>query len=439
MQGFPKGFLFGTATAAYQVEGSVDADGKSESNWDHFTHQPGKVKDGLTGDVACDSYNRWQEDIRLMEWLGVNAYRFSVCWSRILPQGKGRVNERGLDFYSRFVDALLARGITPFMTLWHGDHPQVLEAAGGWTNRDMIHRYADYASVMFDRLGDRVKNWITLNEPNCFLYQGYGDGRCPPGETEWKKAYQAIHNALVGHGEAVRRLRTVRPDGRIGITMSCQLWTPATDDPRDLRAAELADLQNNLWLLDPIHGKGYPDVYREYLGELAPQVHDGDMAAMAEPTDFLAVNYYSNMKVKAGTLVPDRSGVVKDVVTVEELRDAGAFRQGLERLNRRYGPRVFYVTENGLYLRNDAPGPDGVCHDRERVAYLQAHTAALHDAIKAGLDVRGYFVWTLMDNFEWSMGFSVRFGLFYTDLATLQRTPKDSAAWYRDFLAGRHG
>lgn len=436
MKDFPDGFLWGTATAAFQIEGSPAADGKSESNWDRFSHTPGKIKDGTTADVSCDHYRRWREDLKLMEWLGVNAYRFSVAWSRILPQGGGRVNPAGLDFYARLIDELLRRNITPLVTIWHGDHPQVLEDAGGWPHRDMIERYADYAAVLFDRLGDRVRHWITLNEPNCFLYQGYGDVCCPPGARDWKLAYQAVHNALVAHGAAVRRFREGGGKGQIGITLSSQLWTPASESAADRRAAELADLQNNLWLLDPLHGQGYPPAYAEYLGDLAPEVRAGDLEAMAAPTDFLGVNYYQNMAVRAGTLKPARhEGKQTDVVVARQINDPAAFTQGLVRLRQRYGPRVFYVTENGLY-QADRLAEDGTCSDAERVAYLAGHIPALREAMRAGVDVRGYCVWSLLDNFEWSAGYTARYGLFYTDYATQRRIPKTSAGWYRAWLAG---
>ena len=432
---FPKGFLWGTATAAYQIEGAVDADGKSESNWDRFSHTPGKIKDGTTGDEACDHYHRWRSDIDLMKWLGLNAYRFSVSWPRILPEGKGRVNEKGVGFYSRLVDTLLANGITPLVTVWHGDHPQVLDEAGGWTNRAMIDLYADYAEVLFRRLGDRVTNWITLNEPNCFPYQGFGDGRCPPGLTDYKLAYQAIHNALVAHGRAVERLRSARPEDRIGISMSCQWWSPASDDPRDVRAAQLSDLRNDLWLLDALHLGQYPREYADYIGDLAPDVHDGDMKVISAPCDFLGVNYYENMIMRAGTLKHNTGGRFEDVVVQEQRHDPQALLKVLRRIYDRYGRRTIYITENGVILP-DTLDSDGTCHDPERLEYLKGHTAAVKGAVASGIDLRGYFVWTLMDNFEWSAGHAARFGLFFTDYAAQKRVPKDSAKWYRDFLDG---
>ncbi|MCE9616000.1 MAG: beta-glucosidase [Lentisphaerae bacterium] len=434
MQSKSPRFLWGTATAAFQIEGAPAADGKRESNWDRFSHTPGKITDGHTADVTCDHYHRWHEDLKLMEWLGVNAYRFSICWSRVLPRGKGRVNQAGLDFYQHLIDGLLDRGITPLVTIWHGDHPQELESAGGWLNRDMIAHYADYAGVLFERLGDRVRHWITLNEPNCFLYQGYGDGLCPPGHTDWKLAYQAVHHALVGHGEAVRRFRDMRMPGDIGITMSCMQWSPATDSAKDQRAAELADHQNNLWLLDPLHGRGYPELYRTFLGELAPAVRDGDQDVIASPTDFLGVNYYQNMHVAAGTLQPDRAGPIQAYTTVHKENSPAAFLAGLKRLNQRYGPRTFIVTENGLYKKDETLAEDGTCDDHDRVDYLRTHVAALQDAIASGVDIRGYCIWSLMDNFEWSAGFTARYGLFFTDYPTQKRVAKSSARWYRDFL-----
>jgi beta-glucosidase len=431
---FSPDFLWGTATAAYQIEGAIAEDGKGESNWDRFCREPGAIVDGTRGDIACDHYHRWREDVKHMEWLGVNAYRFSICWSRIHPDGRSRVNRAGLDFYARLIDTLLERGITPLVTLWHGEHPQALDDKGGWAHRDMIARYADYASVLFENLGDRVRNWITLNEPNCFLYQGFGEGKCPPGVKDWKQAYQAVHHALVGHGEAVQRLRALRNGARVGITMSCMQWSPASEAPEDVRAAELADLQNNRWLLDPLHGKGYPATYVEYLGDLVPEVRDGDLETMAVATDFLGVNYYQDLRVRAGTMTPERSGKAKDVVIVQKLNDAGAFRRGLERLNRLYGPRTFIVTENGLWKTNEELDAAGRCDDQDRVAYLRSHVAALREAVAAGVDVRGYCIWTLMDNFEWSAGHTYRYGLYYTDYPTQARIPKSSAQWYRQFL-----
>jgi beta-glucosidase len=246
-----------------------------------------------------------------------------------------------------------------------------------------------------------------------------------------------VHNALVAHGEGVRRLREIRPDAKIGITMSCMMWSPATNKPEDICAAELADLQHNLWLLDPLHGKGYPKAFVEYLGDLAPDSCDGDLQTMATPTDYLAVNYYKDMQVRAGTLKPTRSGKNDDYIVAEQRNDANAFRRGLERLNQRYGPRVFVVTENGLQKKGETPDADGLCHDADRVEYLRTHIAALNEAIRAGIDVRGYFVWTVMDNFEWSAGHHARYGLFYTDYPTQRRIPKDSAKWYCEFLHGK--
>jgi len=434
---FPEGFLWGAATAAYQIEGSVSADGKSESNWDRFSHTPGKIKDGTTGDEACDHYRQWRGDIDLMKWLGLTAYRFSISWPRILPEGKGRVNEKGLDFYSRLTDALLENGITPLVTVWHGDHPRLLDEMGGWTNRTMIDLYADYAQVLFRRLGDRVRHWITLNEPNCFLYQGFGDGRCPPGLNDYRLAYQAIHNALVGHGKAVERLRAARPENRIGITMSCQWWSPASDSERDGKAARIADLRNDLWLLDAVHLGRYPQEYVEYIGDLAPEVRPGDMEAMSAPCDFLGVNYYSHMVMRAGTLVHDRGGALTDSVTAEQRNDPSGLVRVLRRIYERYGPRPIFITENGIHLREELDA-NGECHDGVRVEYLKGHTRVLAGIVAEGIDLRAYCVWSLMDNFEWSAGHTARFGLFYTDYATQRRIPKDSAKWYRDFIRAAH-
>lgn len=432
---FPPDFLWGAATAAFQIEGAVAEDGKGPSIWDTFSHLPGKIRDGATADIACDHYHRWQTDLNLLTELGVNAYRFSVSWSRVLPSGKGKLNPSGLDFYNRLVDGLLARGITPLLTLWHADHPQALEDAGGWANRDMIDWFADYAALLFDRLEDRVQHWITLNEPNCFLYQGLGTGSIAPGIADWKICYQAIHNALVAHGQAVQRFRASGHSGQIGITMSVDLWKPASDSIEDQRAAALADTQNNFWLLDPLFGRPYPQDFLAGLGDLAPQILPGDAQTIAEKYDFLGVNYYWKNVVRAGQ--PGLGQAAKSEYTAAggEIYPAGLV-EVLQMLHSRYAHPAIYITENGLYEHN-LPPVDGLCDDPQRVQFLKDHLAALEVAIQAGVDVRGYFFWSLMDNFEWSQGYHPRMGLYYVDFATLQRTPKRSSLWYRNFLSDR--
>jgi beta-glucosidase len=427
-----EGFLWGVATAAYQIEGAVAEDGKGPSIWDVFSHLPGKIRDGSNADVACDHYHRWRSDLSLLTELGVNAYRFSVSWPRILPKGKGPVNPKGLDFYSRLVDGLLERGITPMVTLWHADQPQALEEQGGWANPGMVGWFADYAALLFERLGDRVRYWVTLNEPNCFLYQGLGTGGIAPGISDWKQCYQGIHYALMAHGEAVRRFRQSGRPGEIGITMSVDLWKPGSDAPEDAAAAEYADTQNNWWLLDPLLRGQYPARFLQNLREHAPDIAPGDCESMAEPCDFLGVNYYWRNIVRAGEQSLGQAAK-SDYTSMGGIVDPQGLVEVLKSIDRRYGPQVIYITENGLYEDNPPP-LDGLCDDPNRVAFLKDHTKALADALQAGIDVRGYFFWSLMDNFEWSEGYRPRLGLYYTDYATQQRVPKRSALWYRDFL-----
>ena len=429
---FPKDFLWGVATAAYQIEGAAREDGKGPSLWDIFSHIHGKIRDGSSGDIACDHYHRWQSDFILLTELGVNAYRFSVSWPRVLPEGKGQVNLKGLDFYSRLVDGLLERGITPMVTLWHADHPQALEECGGWVNRGMVDWFADYAALLFDHLGDRVQHWITLNEPNCFLYQGLGTGGIAPGISDWQQCYQGIHHALLAHGEAVRRFRQSGRPGGIGITMSVDLWKPASEDLQDVTAAEYADVQNNWWLLDPLFKGRYPVAFLQNLQENAPRIAPGDCESMAESCDYLGVNYYWKNIVRAGE---QRLGQAakSEYTSTGGVVDAQGLVEVLDNLYRRYGRQVIYITENGLY-ENNPPPVDGLCDDPNRVAFLKAHTSALAEAIQRGIDVRGYFFWSLLDNFEWSEGYRPRLGLYYTDYVSQQRVPKRSALWYRDFL-----
>jgi beta-glucosidase len=429
---FPENFLWGVATAAFQIEGAADADGKGPSLWDVFCHLPGKIRDGSTADTACDHYHRWKTDLNLLTELNVNAYRFSISWPRVLPEGKEQVNQTGLDFYDRLIDGILERGIVPMATLWHADHPQALEVKGGWANRDMIGWFADYASLLFDRLGDRVNHWLTLNEPNCFLYQGLGTGGIAPGIADWKLCYQAIHNALVAHGAAVERFRQSGRGGEIGITMSVDLWKPATDSPEDKAAAEYADTQNNWWLLDPLFLRCYPDKFYANLGDNAPLVHPGDFDTMAAPCDYLGINYYWKNIVKAGAQNLGQAAKSEFTAAGGNVYPDGLV-EVLQSIYKRYGKQVIYITENGLYEHNPAP-VDGLCADPNRVTFLKEHTKALSVALESGIDLRGYFVWSLMDNFEWSEGFHPRLGLYYTDYATQQRVPKQSALWYRDFL-----
>lgn len=435
---FPPDFAWGTATAAYQIEGGWDADGKGPSTWDTFVHRPGTVLDGQTGDVAVDHYHRWAEDLDLMAGLGVNAYRFSVAWSRVLPQGTGTVNAAGLDFYDRLVDGMLARGIAPYLTLHHWDLPQTLEDAGGWTSRATAEAFAEYATVMADRLGDRVAAWITLNEPFVLTSFGHSFGVHAPGRTMGLAVWPVVHHLLLAHGLGVQALRAVGVSGLVGITNNLSPVWALTDSAEDRAAAERLDTFYNRQWLDPILLGSQPiDPQVAYPGSPADVVREGDAQIIASPIDMLGVNFYNPQQVKAPgpgnpmgfELVPitgvPRTGFDWPVVP-ESLTDL------LVGLTERYGDALppMYVTENGTSIP-DVVADDGRVHDDFRIAYLDRHIRAVADAMDRGADVRGYFCWSFVDNFEWAEGYHQRFGLVYVDLDTLERIPKDSFAWYR--------
>jgi beta-glucosidase len=438
---FPAGFMWGSATASYQIEGAWQEDGKGESIWDRFAHTPGKVLDGSNGDVACDHYHRWRDDIRLMTSLNLQAYRFSVAWPRVLPNGRGAVNQAGLDFYSRLVDGLLDAGITPFVTLYHWDLPQALQDQGGWPVRATAHAFADYADIVSRALGDRVKHWITHNEPWCASMLSHQLGQHAPGWTRWPAALAAAHHLLLSHGWAVPAIRANSVDSEVGITLNYTVSHPATDSPADMNAARLHDGYSHRWFTDPVFGRHYPadmvDYYTAH--KLLPRgldfVQPGDMDAIAAPTDFLGVNTYTRAVVRAGA-----DGFPVEVYQEGEHTDIGweVYPEGMyELLNRlyfAYGPAKLYVTENGCSY-NDEPDVRGrICDDR-RIAYLRGYFAAAHRAIQNGVPLAGYFVWSLMDNFEWAKGYTQRFGMVWVDYATQKRLPKESALWLKDVIA----
>jgi beta-glucosidase len=446
-QTFPSGFLWGTATASYQIEGGVREGGRGESIWDRFAHTPGRILNGDTGDVAADHYHRYREDVALMSELGLNAYRFSLAWPRLQPNGSGPLSADGLGFYERLVDELLDAGIRPWVTLYHWDLPQALEDAGGWPARDTGLRFADFAVAVHERLGDRVVDWTTLNEPWCSAFLGYASGVHAPGRTEPDAAVAAVHHLLLGHGLAVAAMRSSRPEQRCGITLNLYPVAASSDDPDDADAARRVDGLCNRLFLDPVLRGGYPDDVRADLEPIAGSdfIVDGDAAVIAAPIDFLGVNYYSRHVVRAAR--PDRSGDgarrdpawvgAGDVEKVDTGRpktamgweiDAAGLHETLRRLADEYDAPPLYVTENGAAY-DDKVSPDGKVHDPERVSYLDAHFRAAKQAIDDGVDLRGYFVWTLMDNFEWSFGFDRRFGVVHVDFATQQRTIKDSGRW----------
>jgi beta-glucosidase len=439
---FPAGFTWGAATSAYQIEGAVDADGRGRSIWDTFTHAPGAVADGSTGDVACDHYHRYAEDVDLLAGLGVTAYRFSISWPRVQPAGTGPANPAGLAFYDRLVDALLDRGIDPVATLFHWDLPQALEDAGGWLSRDTATRFADYAGLVADRLGDRVKLWITLNEPFVHMSFGYGVGSHAPGRALLFDAFPVAHHQLLGHGLAVAALRA-RTAAPVAITNNyspVRAFGAAGAGPGDAdlaAAAAFHALQNRLFT-DPLLGRGYP---AELPFDLAV-VRDGDLAAIAAPLDTLGVNYYNPTGVRAPD---DPAGPLPFELVPLTGHPTTSFdwpvvpdglHELLTGLHREYGAALppIQITENGCSY-DDTIGPDGRCHDPDRVAYLDGHLRAVHRAIADGVDVRGYFVWSLLDNFEWAEGFTKRFGLVHVDFDTQRRTQKTSYAWYRDVVA----
>ena len=451
---FPDGFVWGAATASYQIEGAVAEGGRQPSIWDTFAHTPGKVDNGDTGDVADDHYHRYQEDVGLLADLGATHYRFSLAWPRLQPEGRGPLNPAGVDFYERLVDAMLARGVRPWVTLYHWDLPQALEDAGGWPARDTASRFAEYAGLAYDRLRDRVADWTTLNEPWCAAYLGYADGTHAPGRTEPAAAVRAAHHLLLGHGLALQAMRAhgVRgADGAarsFGITVNLYPVDPASGGDADLDAARRIDGLFNRQFLHPVLRGGYPEDLLADLSAAMPvdHVHDGDGATIRQPLDFLGVNYYSRFVVRAGDGPrhrPDAASVWVGSNDVEFVsRDVPRTAMGwevdpqglhdvLSRVQRDYGPIPLYVTENGAAY-DDEVAEDGTVPDPLRVAYLDSHFRTAHRAIADGIDLRGYFVWTLMDNFEWAKGLTKRFGMVHVDFPTQRRIPKQSARWFAE-------
>jgi beta-glucosidase len=431
---FPDGFVWGAATAAYQVEGAVDVDGRGQSIWDTFCQVPGAIAGGDTGEVACDHYRRFPEDIALLSDLGLGAYRFSIAWPRIQPDGSGAVNQKGLDHYRRVVDELLAHDVVPYVTLYHWDLPQALQDRGGWPVRDTAYRFADYAGVVHDALGDVVKQWITLNEPKVSSHAGYGSGIHAPGIQDLGQRNRAVHHLLLAHGLGLQVLR----DGRhaagqqVGITLDVSPVLPAGDSSADRDAARRVDGDSHRLFLDPILRGEYPKDVLEQLGGF-DWVQDGDLALASAPIDFLGINYYRRMLVEAAGTGPLQAKIVLPegvpVTAVDWPVQPDGLREVLVGLDAAYPdlPPV-YITENGAAY-DDVPAADGSVDDPLRVDYLHRHLQALRTAIAAGVDVRGYFVWTLLDNFEWAEGNAKRFGIVYVDYATQARTPKASASW----------
>jgi beta-glucosidase len=452
----PASFEFGVAMAAYQIEGAVHEDGRGPSIWDTYSHTPGRTHNGDTGDVACDHYHRYPEDIALMRDLGIDSYRLSVAWPRVQPDGSGAINEAGLAFYDRLVDALLAEDIAPAITLYHWDLPQALEDRGGWRERDTSLRFADYATVVHERLADRVHRWITLNEPYCSAIVGYSIGRHAPGAREGHGALAAAHHLLLGHGLAVRALRDdARPGDEIGITLNLQPVNPVSDSEADVAAAALSLLLSDLLFTDPVLAGKYPELARSTYAALTDfsYLRDGDLETIAAPLDFLGVNYYYPSRIVAADYAePDPARRTADDLGLKEMLyegeestemgwpiDPDGLTRVLTWLHHTYPnlPPVF-ITENGRACP-DVVDEHGDIDDPDRVRYLDAHLRAIRPAIDAGVDVRGYYCWSLIDNFEWARGYAMRFGIVYTDYATQRRIPKTSYHWLRGVIATTKG
>ncbi|MFB7455631.1 GH1 family beta-glucosidase [Streptomyces sp. NPDC056188] len=437
----PQDFRWGTATSAYQIEGAVAEDGRSPSIWDTFSHTPGKIDNDDHGDTACDHYHRWREDVALMGRLGVNSYRLSIAWPRVMPDGDGPVNPKGLDFYDELIDGLLAAGITPSVTLYHWDLPQAIQDRGGWPERETAEHFAAYASVVAERLGDRVSHWTTLNEPLCSAWIGHLEGKMAPGLTDLTAAVRASYHLLLGHGLAAQAIRAVTSGAEVGIVNNLSTVFPASDSPEDQAAARRHDGHVNRWWLDPVHGRGFPADMREVYGVDLPE-RPGDLDIIAAPLDWLGLNYYF-----PATVADDPDGPVPHARSVRRPDvprtgmdweiDASGIETLLLRLTHEYGARKLYVTENGSAFP-DTVGPDGTVDDPERRDYLVGHLAACASAARKGAPLAGYFAWSLLDNFEWAYGYAKRFGLVHVDYATQARTIKTSGHSYAEIVRA-HG
>lgn len=445
---FPGDFYWGAATAAYQIEGGWNEDGKGESTWDRFAHDPSHIKQGKNGDVTCDHYHRWKEDVQIMKDLGLKAYRFSVSWPRVLPAGRRAVNPAGIDFYSRLVDELLAAGITPFTTLNHWDLPQTLQDEGGWQVRSTAEAFVDYAAVVTHALGDRIKNWITHNEPSVQAYCGHAFGEHAPGLKNMAGALRTAHHLLLSHGLAVPVIRANSAGARVGIALNLNFGQPASASRADYDAWRSSSGPWTRWFTDPLYGFHYPaDLVAEMAqkgflpGEgLSEFVLPGDLDLIATPTDFLGVNYYTRQIARSTSLPESQNLPAVNVASDDrqEMQGWEYYPDGLQHvlswLHYAYRVPEIYITENGASY-SDAPNAQGLVHDARRVRFLQGHLAACRRAIDSGIPLKGYFCWSLLDNFEWGEGYTQRFGLVYVDYDTQRRYLKDSALWYRQVIA----
>jgi beta-glucosidase len=438
---FPSDFVWGAATSAYQIEGAPLADGAGPSIWHRFSHTPGRTLDDATGDVACDHYHRWAPDVEMMQSLGLRAYRFSIAWSRVLPNGTGSINHAGFAFYDRLVDALLERGIMPCATLYHWDLPAALDDRGGWLNRDIASWFADYAREMFRALGDRIPMWATLNEPWVVAHEGYLTGEHAPGHRDLFQAPLVAHNLLRAHGAAVQTFRAERGarSGQIGLVVNLEPKYAASDSVVDIAAMWRADAYMNRQYLDPVFLGRHPAGLRDVFGEAWPEVPDEDLRLIRQPIDFLGINYYTRSVVKDDpTALPVREGRVRQERSAYTEMGWEVYPQALSDvliwIKSRYGDVPLYITENGAAFYDAPTAGRGPVEDPLRVAYFRDHLRAAREAIRAGVNLRGYFAWSLMDNFEWGYGYSKRFGLLHVDFATLERTPKASARFYAEVI-----
>ena len=435
---FPAGFQWGAATASYQIEGAYNEDDRGLSIWDTFTHQPGKIQDRSNGNEACDHYHRYQQDVDLMAQLELQTYRFSIAWSRIMPFGRGAISEKGLAFYDRLIDSLLEKGIQPAVTLYHWDLPQSLQDLGGWSNRDMADWFAEYANLCFERYGDRVSRWITLNEPIVFTEMGHRTGVMAPGIRDLNIYGRTVHHAMLAHGKAVQAFRASGRPGEIGITNANTSYEPADDTPETAQAVELARDFNSRLFHGGVFGKGYPDSVLKYheARNCALPIEEGDMEVIAQPTDFLGVNLYSRGLIQAS---PGRGVGYAYAAPRLPLLPMGyeaaphSLGDFVKWVSNEYGHPKIYITENGV-CDNTEPGPDGKVNDTTRIELLGGFLAGLHSAIEEGCDVRAFYQWSLYDNFEWAFGYTKRFGMVYTDFETQKRIPKASAHWYREVI-----
>lgn len=440
MKAFPEDFIWGTATASYQVEGAYNEDGRGVSIWDVFSGTPGKVKYGHNGNVACDQYHLYKEDVQLMKKAGIQSYRFSIAWPRIFPESMDEVNPEGFKYYHNLIDELLANGITPAVTLYHWDLPQYLEDKGGWANRETSFAYARYAAQCFKELGEKVRFWITFNEPWCIASLGYYLGLHAPGKKERKLCYDAYHHINLAHGLAVSHFREMEYKGKIGTTLNLFLPRAATKSPEDLKAAERAEAIESLSAINPLYGKGYPE---DIIAELIPgyrfPVEEGDLEIIQAQTDFIGINYYNEGAVEWNDDVPEKYSYV-NMYQPRTAMDWAIVPKGLLRMMRwlkeNYGNPEIYVTENGCAYDDALNREADRCHDPERIDYLKKHFHILKEAIDEGINLKGYYLWSFIDNFEWAEGYTKRFGIVYCDYQNQRRIPKDSYYYYREVIAG---